>query len=77
LGTGDWHAEAPVPTISWEVYVSERIMPFTDYAIFPVRGRELSFNVETAGTYTVRVAAADVFGRLAIAYMTLVVHGAE
>jgi hypothetical protein len=76
IGTGDWHAEVPVPTISWEVYDAESIMPITDYAIFPVRGRELTFKVETEGTYTVRVAAADVFGRPAIAYKTIVVKDA-
>jgi len=77
LGTGDWHAEVPVPTINWEVYDAERIMPITDYAIFPVRGRELTFKVETEGTYVVRVAAADVFGRPAIAYETIVVAGVD
>lgn len=62
-GTGDWQGEAAQPTISWEVYDGECILPITDFAIFPVRGRELSFEVKKAGRYLVRAAAADVFGR--------------
>lgn len=77
LGTGDWHAEVALPTISWEVYEPERIVPITDYAIFPVRGRELTFKVETQGKYIVRATAADVFGRPAIACRTFVVGTAD
>jgi hypothetical protein len=70
-GTGDWHGEITQPIVNWEVYDDERLMPITDFAIFPVRGRELSFKVERPGRYLVRAAVADVFGRPAIAYQTL------
>ncbi len=73
-GTGDWHGEITQPTVNWEVYDEERLIPITDFAIFPVRGRELTFEVEKPGRYRVRAAVADVFGRPAVAYQTLQVQ---
>jgi hypothetical protein len=72
-GTGDWHGEATQPIVNWEVYDNERLVPITDFAIFPVRGRELSFRAEKPGWYLLRAATVDVFGRPAVAYQSLTV----
>lgn len=77
IGTGDWHAERPEATVNWEVYDEEVLVPITAYGIFPVRGERLTFRPEKAGTYVVRAAVADVFGRPAIAYCTFEVEDKE